>query len=159
VPYNSTMRNPNFNKCAIEIIAALLIFLFVYTGVSKLNEQNSFRAVLSRSPLIGSTANLLSWLLPILELITAALLLIPFFRKAGLVVSLGLMTIFTGYIAYMIIFTPHLPCSCGGVLKQMTWKQHLWFNVFFTGLSAAAYWLYQHNKLFVATNRNSRTPV
>jgi len=52
-----------------------------------------------------------------------------------------LMTVFTLYIAYMLLFTPKLPCSCGGVLQQMTWKQHLLFNIGFTLLAAYAIWL------------------
>lgn len=153
------MKNSTLNTWLIEIISALLILLFVYTGISKLNDQDNFQAVLSQSPLIGSRANFLSWYLPIIELLTALLVFLPFTRKLGLKISLILMCLFTGYISYMILFTPHLPCSCGGVLKQMTWTQHLLFNICFTVLIAAGLWLYQRNKLFIAINRNSRTPV
>jgi hypothetical protein len=55
----------------------------------------------------------------------------PRTRKLGLYISLGLMMAFTGYISYMMIFIPDLPCSCGGVISKMTWGQHLIFNVFF----------------------------
>jgi len=41
----------------------------------------------------------------------------------------------------MITYTPNLPCSCGGVLQQMTWNQHLIFNVVFTLLALFAIWL------------------
>ena len=153
------MRNPGLNQWLVQIIAALLILLFVYTGVSKLNEQPKFIAVLSQSPLIGSKASLLAWTLPIIELITALLLLFPPTRKAGLIISLSLMCLFTAYIAYMILYTPHLPCSCGGVLRHMTWRQHLDFNIFFTMLCITGLWLYHSNKDFIAINRNSRTPV
>jgi putative oxidoreductase len=45
------------------------------------------------------------------------------------------MLLFTFYILYMLLFEKHLPCSCGGVLKEMTWKQHLVFNLFFTAIA------------------------
>ena len=153
------MNNQSFNEWLTEIISALFILLFVYTGVSKLNEQNNFRAVLSHSPIIGSKANFLSLFLPITELFTSILLFIPNTRKWGLIISFGLMCIFTGYIVYMILFTPHLPCSCGGVLKQLTWNQHLILNILFTVLAGLGLWNYNKNKLFIAINRRSRIPV
>jgi hypothetical protein len=143
----------------IEIISALLILLFVYTGISKLNEHSTFRAVLSNSPIIKSNANLLSWGLPVAELFTAFLLFVHPTRKWGVLISLVLMIIFTCYISYVILFAANLPCSCGGVLKQLTWSQHLLFNIMFTGLAGLGTWLSYNNKAFIAINRTSRTPV
>jgi hypothetical protein len=31
----------------------------------------------------------------------------------------------------MLAYAKHLPCSCGGVIKKLTWPQHLAFNIFF----------------------------
>lgn len=124
-------------KITIEIVSSLLILLFVYTAISKLLDYTSFRQVLSTSPLIGDKAAVTSLALPITEGLVSVLLFIPRTRLWGLYGSLALMTAFTLYLAYMIYFTPKLPCSCGGVLKQMTWNQHLIFNVFFLLLSIA----------------------
>ncbi|MDQ6763261.1 MAG: hypothetical protein M3015_11620 [Bacteroidota bacterium] len=120
----------------IDIISALFILLFVYAGMTKLMGQESFQAILEQSPLIGPKSNILSWLLPTVELFTALLLFIPSKRKLGFVSTFFLMIIFTGYIGYMIFFKPSLPCSCGGVLTGMTWNQHLIFNLCFTALAA-----------------------
>lgn len=144
---------------AIDIISALFILVFVYTATSKLFEHNSFKAILSESPLIASKANMLSWTLPILELFTAASLLIPSFRKLGFLISFILMLLFTSYVAYMILFAKDLSCSCGGVISQMTWAQHLVFNIFFTALAFASWRFTRRNKLFIAIDRKSRTPV
>ena len=138
-----------------DIISALFILLFVYTATTKLIDHESFRTVLSQSPLIGIKAAILSWVLPILELLTATLLFIPSIRNWGFACSLILMLLFTGYIAYMIFFTPKLPCSCGGVLAFMTWPQHLIFNIFFTALGAVGLRFTSRNKLFIAINRQS----
>lgn len=142
-----------------DIISALFILLFVYTATNKLLEHEGFKQVLSQSTLIGINASILSWVLPILELFTATLLFILSFRKWGLVGSLILMTLFTSYITYMILFAKNLPCSCGGIISQMTWQGHLIFNIFFTALAAIGLRLTLRNKLFIAINRNSRTPV
>jgi putative oxidoreductase len=123
-----------------EIIAALFILLFVYTAASKLLGFSVFRFVLSRSPLIGNMAPAIAWVLPFLELFVSLLLFFPRTRRRGLWASFILMVLFTGYLAYMIAFAPHLPCSCGGVIRHMTWTQHLFFNVFFTLLAATGLW-------------------
>jgi putative oxidoreductase len=120
----------------VEITSSLLILLFVYTALSKLAGFVQFKETLRKSPFIGSNASWIAWMLPVTELIVALLLLMPFTRLLGLYSSLALMIIFTVYIAYMLAFTPKLPCSCGGVLKDMTWKQHLVFNIFFTLLAS-----------------------
>jgi hypothetical protein len=147
----SPSDNSKKNKESIvtEIISSLFILLFVYTAVSKLLEHEKFVAVLSASPLIGSFAIFVSWFLPITELIIAALLFFPTSRKTGLKLAAGLMIFFTIYIGYMIAFTPNLPCSCGGVLEQLSWKGHLLFNLLFTLLAFIG--LYPH-KLFIAIN-------
>jgi len=142
-----------------DIIAALFILLFVYTAITKLIEHESFKTVLSQSPLIGINATILSWVLPILELFTATLLFIPALRKWGFASSLILMFLFTCYITFMILFARNLPCSCGGVISAMTWPEHLIFNIFFTTLAVVGLWVTYRNKLFIAIDRNSRTPV
>jgi len=124
-------------KLFIEIISSLLILLFVYTAVSKLLGYTSFWVTLSKSPLIGNKAKFIAVALPVTEILVSLLLFVPRTRLWGLYASSGLMTIFTLYLIYMIYFTPQLPCSCGGVLKHMTWNQHLVFNIFFLLLSLA----------------------
>ncbi|MBO9684361.1 MAG: hypothetical protein J7502_17130 [Flavisolibacter sp.] len=132
------MKNKAF---AIRFIAAIFIFLFTYTALSKLFDFTSFKNVLHQSPLIGKMSLIVAWALPLIELATSVLLFFQRSRLVGLYVSLALMIVFTVYLMYMILFTPNLPCSCGGVLKQMTWQQHVWFNLFFTGLAAFSIWL------------------
>ncbi len=160
IVHNScTMRKFLTEQLLLELIASLFILLFLYTGLSKLNEHTEFQVVLSKSPLLATSSLVLSWLLPVIEIATSALLFFPVTRKCGLVISMMLMALFTLYISYMLLFTPNLPCSCGGVLKQLNWSQHLLFNAFFLLLSILALWLSNKNKLFIAINRNSRTPV
>ena len=142
-----------------EIISGIFILLFFYTAISKLMTYQSFRTVLSMSPAIGKYAHLLAWFLPSVELVTVALLFIPRTKSLGLTFSLALMLLFTGYIFYMLQSALHLPCSCGGVLKHMSWKQHLLFNTSFTVIAVLGLLLQQRSKNFIAINRSSRIPV
>ncbi len=129
---------PLLRPILINLIAAIFILLFTYTALSKFLDFSNFKGVLHKSPIIGNNNIFIAWILPLAELVTVALLFLPKTRPYGLYVSLGLMSLFTLYIIYMLLFTPDLPCSCGGALKQLTWRQHLWFNVFFTGLAVVA---------------------
>ncbi len=120
----------------VEFIAAIFILLFTYTAFSKLLGFIAFKNTLAKSPLIGNYAAIVAGAVPLIELIIAVLLVIPKKRNLGLYASFTLMLLFTIYLGYMILFTSGLPCSCGGVLQQMTWPQHLWFNIGFTILAA-----------------------
>jgi len=130
----------------IEVISSLFILLFLYTAISKFREFDQFRSALHGSPLIGNMTNIISWIIPSIEIIISAFLFFPKGRSIGLWSSLSLMLIFTGYITYMLFFSERIPCSCGGVIEKMTWNQHLIFNVFFTLLAALGLWLMKKNK-------------
>lgn len=142
----------------IESTVALFIFLFVYTGVNKLFDYSAFRVVLSKSPLLSFASSFIAWFLPVIELIVSLMLLMPFTRKFGLLISTSLMATFTFYLAYMIFFTPNLPCSCGGILKNLNWTEHLILNIVLLAMAFTAWWLRNTNQRFIAINRNSRTP-
>lgn len=118
----------------IDVIAYLLILLFVYTASSKLLLFDTFHAQLNRQPIAKSLIPLLWIGIPLTEIVTAVCLLMPSWRRMGLFLSFLLMTGFTLYVAYMLTFVPHnnLPCTCGGIIKQLNWKEHLVFNMFFT---------------------------
>jgi hypothetical protein len=131
------------------IISALLLILFLYTAASKLMDHERFLMVLKKSPLLQEVAGPVSWLVPLSELIVSLSLFVPAWRLYGFRLAFGLMSIFTLYIAYMILFTPHLPCSCGGVIRKMSWSQHLVFNVFFLALAWSGIRL-EKKKLVVA---------
>lgn len=129
-------------RMIVPAIAALLIFLFTYTAVSKLVDLASFQRVLEGSPLLATGAGALAILLPLAELGTSLLLLFPRTRLAGLLLALSLLVLFTSYLGYMVLYAPHRPCSCGGVIRALSWKEHLVFNLVFLGLTSLALWLH-----------------
>ena len=153
------MRIRKRDAIIVEVIAAVLILVFTYTAISKFLDQQTFRAVISQSSLIGESASVLSWVLPVFELITSLLLFIPASRLVGLLLSFVLMILFTGYVAYNLLYVSNLPCSCGGVVSSLSWNQHLVMNIFLTVLSIVGIIIHTDHKLFIAINRASRTPV
>lgn len=139
---------PKINKSVLiaDIISGVLLLLFLYTALSKLFDYETFRFVLKKSPLLYRFAGFIAIALPIAELLVVLLLFIPRTRLTGLYAAFFLILLFTGYLVYMIAFTPDLPCNCGGVLKLLTWKQHIFFNLFFILLSLTGILLYKRNK-------------
>ena len=146
--------------CQLNAITSyVIIFLFTYTSVSKLIDHVAFESTLLQSPVIRHYAIFASWFIPVIELFVVALLLFQRSRQVGLLASLALMISFTVYIGYMLLFIPHLPCSCGGVLQQLSWPNHILFNIAFIILIIAALLSNSDHKFFIAINRTSRKPV
>jgi uncharacterized membrane protein YphA (DoxX/SURF4 family) len=129
----------------LEIICFLLILLFVYTAVSKFINFDNFRNfVVTQTPLSRPIAGFMAIAIPATELIASCLLLIPRFRKTGLYTSFVLMAVFTGYVVYALYFSPKVPCACGGIIRQMSWREHLLFNSVFTIAAFIAIRLYNN---------------
>lgn len=127
----------------IEIISALFILLFVYTGVDKFVAFGTLKFTLKEYPIISSMPVPIAWGLPLSELVVSLLLFIPRMRLLGLYCFLILMTGFTIYVGYMLVFSPKLPCTCGGLLYMLNWPQHLMFNLFFVALATFAIRIYR----------------
>lgn len=129
-------------KELIKLILCLLcIFLFTYVAYSKLTDHQRFFDGLSKVHFISNYAVFLSWAIPISELIIAILLIVPKTQQLGLVGFIILMVLFTVYITDSLLGGKNLPCSCGGVIEKMSWKQHVWFNLAFIVIAGSALWL------------------
>lgn len=125
-------------KLFIGIVVALLIVLFLYTGIHKMLDFEKFRYEIGRSPFLESMVGLVSVSIPAGEIVIAALLLFPRTRTLGLYLSFFLMMLFTGYIWLMLTYAYDLPCSCGGIISELSWEEHLWFNATVSLITAAA---------------------
>ncbi len=122
-------------QAVVETICYLYSILFLYTASSKLLGLSDFKFQMGRSEILGPFAEWIAWMVPLLEIVLAILLLIKAYRLAALYGSLILMILFTGYIAWMLRFSDHTPCSCGGVISSMGWETHLVFNAFWIVLA------------------------
>lgn len=119
----------------VEIIASLLILLFIYAAISKLLDYSTFKLQLGKSPFITSFSTTIAWALPLFEIAIGLILMVKRSRLIGLYLSLFVMTTFSAYIFFMLKYSYYIPCSCGGILSKMSWPQHLWFNIVFVLLS------------------------
>lgn len=121
---------------AISSIRLFLVILFVYAGLSKWINLQQFVADLNNQPFPNWMTRYLVVLIPTLELFAAISLLFSTTVKTGLYLSALLMTVFTMYTVLVLVNGfDFIPCSCGGIINHLTWKQHLLFNSFFLVLA------------------------
>ena len=110
-------------------ICLLYVLLFVYASVSKFLNFQNFRMQLGQSPVIRGFADIIAWGIPCIELVTSFLLLHKRTRIIGLILAVLLMTMFSTYIYIILYHAVSVPCSCGGILEALGWKEHLYFNL------------------------------
>ena len=125
-------------KIVLEVISSLLILLFLYTSLSKWLNFTEFTGDMNNQPFPNWMTPWLVWSIPIIEILIVIGLIIDRTRTAAFYSSLILMSAFTIYTIVVLLHAfDYIPCSCGGVIKSLTWTQHLFFNLFFAGISLA----------------------
>ena len=115
----------------IEIASYTLMMLFAYASINKLIDYDIFLKDLNRSPLLAKYSKLFSIIVPIIELCTCTMLIFEKTRKQGFISSVILMTLFTFYVGYVLFYMKQQPCSCGGIIRSLSWTNHLIFNITF----------------------------
>jgi hypothetical protein len=132
-----------------ELITFLLILLFAYTATSKFLDYHRFvfQMRLAPFPLINRFAPAIGWIMPSIEWVLVIALGIGIIYPRRLLIplwtSLFLFLLFEVYISVMLLSGLQLPCTCGGVISEMSWSQHLIFNAVFLLLNGIALWLHK----------------
>jgi|GEM_PF-786602 len=133
-------RNP-LQSALAEGASWLLASLFIYTAVSKVYDWQGTKLAMYNQLFPEWMADILLFLLPILELGIASMLLVSAWRKTGFLLSVLLLILFTVYVGWIGLgFAPRVPCSCGGVLNSLDWEEHLVFNLVFLGIAGNGLW-------------------
>lgn len=136
----------NRRQVTLEAIAAILILLFLYAGISKFLDWDRFIGEMNNQPFPHFWTPFLIWAVPSLEIAIALALIFERTRMGGLIASLILMTLFTIYTGSVLLhFFAYVPCSCGGVIRKLNWPQHMVFNLFFVALSVTGIILQRRN--------------
>ncbi|ACU03141.1 MauE/DoxX family redox-associated membrane protein [Pedobacter heparinus] len=125
----------------IDVIRYLFILLFLYAAFSKVWDFQKFKVQLGQSPILSDFTLLVALCIPAVEILIAIGLAFRRTLLPALWASYGLMIMFSLYIIVILKFSDRSVCHCGGVLEQMQWSEHLWFNVGFVGLGIVGLWL------------------
>ena len=131
----------------LEIIVALIVMMFLYASFSKYFDFGAFQRAMYNQPFPEWFSTLLIVALPPVEIGISIMLIREKTRKKGLVATIVIMTLFTIYIAaIMLHFFPRVPCSCGGLIRLLTWPKHLVFNLFYLLLALMGLKLYNQSQ-------------
>lgn len=117
---------------SLVILISILVLLFTYIGINQLIFREDFELNLLNSPLLPIPETgifLLSWFIPILELLAVFLLLWSRTYLLGLYLGIFLFIMYTSYSLGILYFASYIPCSCEGMLKFLSWKQQLWVSL------------------------------
>ncbi len=126
----------------ISLISGMLVLLWVYAAASKLLDYEESRKEMLNQSLPGFLEEMLVWAIPLIEILTALLLLFVKTRLAGTLLSVILLFLFTCYIGLVKMnYFDYVPCSCGGVIGSLNWTEHLLFNLAFLIPAAISYLL------------------
>jgi hypothetical protein len=129
-------------KTTIHVVTALLTLVFAYDAISKLIHFQNFRSQLDRSPYTSGYSVLVAPALPVVELLTAVLLMRSRTRLAGLFCAFFLISLFTIHLLAMLHTGYESPCACGEMLPQVALGKHIVFNLGIILVSAIAIILY-----------------
>lgn len=129
---------PKNHHVIVQIISYLYVLLFIYTAISKLLDFENFGIQLAQSPLLSAYAGFIAPFVIIVELLIVLLLCFKATRLMGLYASLFLMVAFTVYIYLILNYSDFIPCSCGGIIEELSWTEHLVFNIGFIVLALVA---------------------
>ncbi|MHC8949753.1 MauE/DoxX family redox-associated membrane protein [Sphingobacterium hungaricum] len=134
-------------KLIVITLLALLLLLWIPACLDKILHFAVFKNGMLAQPISTTFAKLLSYAVPIAEIIIILLLLIPRLQLYGCLLSSALLFAFSAYILLMYVADARsLPCICGSLIPQLGWFWHLWFNLLFLALSIGAYVLIRNLK-------------
>lgn len=124
-----------------------LILFISYTLMNKLLNIQSFQMNIAKTGVFSNTLiYVVSYLTLFIEFIS--ILFLVFTKKAGLIFTFFMFSIFTIYIGYLRFFDKYEICGCGGILNGLSFNIHLLINI---GLITITYYLIDHKR---KTNEN-----
>lgn len=128
-----------FQRTFVQIATLVMVFVLVYTGLTKWIHFNHYSRSMLSQPLPHTLTNILIYLIPFIEIVAALLLIPNQTRQSGLWISSMLMTAFTAYVLYIRFSAwKDTTCPCGGLFSQLNWKQHTWVNSILTIIAITA---------------------
>lgn len=124
-----------------------MALLFCYAALTKLLHYEQSRNEMLNQVFPRTWALILTWLVPSIELILTGLLLFKASIKWALWGATGLLVVLSAYIAIVMSgLFGRVPCSCGGILKDMGYGTHLLFNLSFVAIGSYGIYLNSDRK-------------
>lgn len=124
-----------------EVPSYFLILIWAYSGLEKFIGFESSRRAFHNQTFPPELADLLSYSIPLVELILAVLLLFQSTRWWGYLGSCLLFVVFVTYVGLIWVGAfPRVPCNCAGIIESLGWTEHLILNLILIGFSIIGLW-------------------
>lgn len=118
-----------FSKSLAVIFQVVIFSVFLYSAITKFIDIDVFVNNIEKSLFLNYLSpNYLAVFIVFFEFSIAVLFFFEKTIRVALFLSFFLLIIFTGYIILMFMYSPFMPCSCGGIIDSLTWEQHIVFN-------------------------------
>lgn len=116
-------------RTIIEIIASLLILLFLYSAAAQVAFHPTFKLQINRSLVNTPLSSLVAWLMPVTQLLLVYLLWRRSTRLAGLSCSLAAVSCYTIYLIIMLPKAWASSCNCGELIQAATLEINILINL------------------------------
>lgn len=125
-------------RTVIEVIASLLIVLFLYAAITQVAFHPIFQSQVDRSLSNAALSGTIAWLLPVIQSAMAWLLWRPSTRLAAFGCTMAIVGCYTIYLVMMLPGAYKSYCHCGELWQQATLETNILVNLAVILLSATA---------------------
>ncbi|MEN7547343.1 MauE/DoxX family redox-associated membrane protein [Rapidithrix thailandica] len=128
----------HIKRLFFQVLPQLLAGVMLYTATRQWLDWEAFQGQLLNQPLPKTLSLILTGLLPSVEVLLAGLLLFEKSRPLGFALTMGFMSMTSGYIVLVLSEAfAYVPCSCVGMLDNQPWEVQLALNssIFFLALA------------------------
>lgn len=128
----------NAGQMAEQVVVFILVVIWAYSGIEKLMDWERSWNAFHNQTFLAELADIISYVVPVSEILLAVLLVIRAARWWGLMGSVLLLTVFTTYVGLVWWGAfPRVPCNCAGFMESMGWGAHLVMNLFLMIIAVA----------------------
>jgi hypothetical protein len=129
-------------------VSIFFVILFCYACISKILDFRNFQSQLGQSPGLAGYKLVVAYGIISLQMIAVILLCFRTSRFLGLWITFGILSVFAGYVAFILIYSKNLPCTCIGLIEIISWKGNLILNIGLMIIALAG--------IFIAEKRNQK---
>ena len=122
----------------IEVIASLLIVLFLYAATTQVVSHPTFQSQINRSLSNAALSGIIAWLIPAIQLTMVFLLGRPATRLPAFSCSLAIVSCYTVYLVMMLPGAYKSYCNCGELWREARLEINILVNVAIILLAATA---------------------
>lgn len=125
-------------RTVIEVIASLLIVLFLYAAATQVVSHPAFQSQINRNLSNAALSGIIAWLIPAIQLAMVLLLWRPATRLAAFSCAMAIVSCYTVYLIMMLPAAYKSFCNCGELWRQARLEVNILVNLAIILLAATA---------------------